>query len=235
LFAVNACDDENVTGSQFRRSFTVTVQNVSRPGLLATDRAIGTVPLSPGVWAVFSGSDPAFTVGANADQGTERIAEDGFPGPPLPLGTKSTLLAAAAGVRSSGVFQSPGGPDNGPALFAGETVTFTIVASPGDRLQLETMFVQSNDWFYGFGGGGLALFNGNTPISGDVASQLVVYDAGTEQDTAPGTGEFQKPAQAPTATNVGPSESVPIRSARERFPNFNIPADASVIRVSIAP
>jgi len=115
---------------------------------------MGTVPLSPGAWAVFSGSDPAFTVGANADEGTERIAEDGFPGPPLPLGTKSTLLAAAAGVRRSGVFQSPGGPDNGPVIFAGETATFTILASPGDRLQFETMFVQSNDWFYGFGGGG---------------------------------------------------------------------------------
>jgi hypothetical protein len=133
------------------------------------------------------------------------------------------------------VFQSPGGPDAGPAIAAGETATFTITASPGDRLQIETMFVQSNDWFYGFGGGGLALFSGRTPVSGDVTAQLVLYDAGTEADTPPGTGPSQKPAQPPTATNVGAAESVPIRPASERHPTFTIPATASVIRVTITP
>ena len=231
-----ACGEDNGTQPQARMTtFTVMVQNVSQPNLLSTDRAMGTVPLSPGAFAVFSGSDPAFTAGAPADEGTERIAEDGFPGPPLPLGTESTLLAGAAGVRSSGVFQSAGGPDNGPALFAGETTTFTVTASPGDLLQLETMFVQSNDWFYAFGDGGLALFNGGTAISGDVTSQLVLYDAGTEQDTPPGTGPNQKPAQAPMATNVGPSESVPIQRAADRHPSFNIPATARVIQVTITP
>lgn len=216
-------------------TFTVTVQDVSQPGTISSDRAMGTVPLSPGAYAVFTGSDPAFTPGQAADEGTERIAEDGFPGPPLPLGSESTLLAAAANVRDSGVFQSPGGPDAGPALFAGETATFTVTAAPGDRLQLETMFVQSNDWFYAFGGGGLALFEGDRPISGDVTSRLVLYDAGTEQDTPPGTGAFQKPAQQPMATNVGPSESVPVQPAAARYPSYTIPSTSAVIRVTVTP
>jgi hypothetical protein len=233
ILATAACDDGRVQPRA--TTFTVTVENVSQPGLLSTDRAMGTVPLSPGVFAVFTGSNPAFTVGALADEGTELIAEDGFPGPPLPLGSKSTMLAAAGNVRSSDVFQSPGGPDDGPAIFAGEMATFTITASPGDRFQIETMFVQSNDWFYAFDSDGLALFNGNEPIRGDVTSQLVLYDAGTEQDTPPGTGEFQKPVQPPMATDVGPAESVPIRRAAERHPTFNIPATSSVIRVTITP
>lgn len=228
--ALAACADDTAPVS---RAFTVMVQNVSTPGTLASSRAMGTVPLSPGAFAVFTGADPAFTPGSIADVGTERIAEDGFPGPPLP-GTKSTMLAAASNVRQSGVFQSPGGPDDGPALFAGETATFTITASPGDRLQFETMFVQSNDWFYAFGNGGLALFDGTTPVSGNVTDRIVLYDAGTEADTPPGTGPNQKPVQDPMATNVGPPDpNNQIRLASTS--GFLIPATASVIRITITP
>lgn len=230
--ALAACD--NTLAPATPHTFTVTVANVSTPGTLATDRAMGTVPLSPGAFAVFTGSDPAFTPGSTADVGTERIAEDGFPGPPLPLGTKSTLLAAAPNVTQSGVFQSPGGPDNGPAIATGETATFTITASPGQRLQFETMFVQSNDWFYAFGNGGLPLFSGNTPVRGDVTGQLVLYDAGTEQDTPPGAGPYQKPVQDPMATNVGPADpNTKIRLASTD--GFPIPATSAVIRVTITP
>ena len=223
--------------------FTVTVSNVSQAGLIDTDRAAGAVPLSPGAFAVFTGSDPAFQVGQLADSGTELIAEDGFPSQTLsPAGTTGTeleLLQAASNVSTAGTFQSDGGADNGPAIFPAiggadaESATFSFIASEGDLLQLETMFVQSNDWFYGFGGGGLALFNGSTPISGDVTSSLALYDAGTEADTAPGTGPDQKPVQDPNATNVGPAESLPIQLAADRHPSFTIPATNQVIQVTI--
>ena len=211
------------------RPFTVTVSNVSSPNTVATARAMGTVPLSPPAYAVFSGADPMFRVGQMANLGTERIAEDGFPDEML------ALLGAASNVSASGAETSPGGPDAGPALFAGESVTFTVMAVPGDRLQLETMFVQSNDWFYGFTGGGLALFDGDEPVRGDVTSRLAVYDAGTEADTAPGTGPDQKPVQSATATDVGPDEAVPVRTAAQRHPGFAIPATPSVIRVTVTP
>ncbi len=229
------CDADNpVAPSGPQTMFTITIQNVSTPGTLTTDRAMGAIPLSPGVYAVFTGTDPAFTIGGRADVGTERIAEDGFPGPPLPLGTKSTLLAATRRVTASGVFQSPGGPDNGPAILPGESATFTVSAAAPSRLQIETMFVQSNDWFYAFGGGGLALFSGNTPVSGDVTGELVLYDAGTEADTAPGTGAFQKPVQDPMATNVGPADpNTQIRPATQS--GFAIPPTPAVLRITITP
>lgn len=211
------------------RTFIVTIANVSTPGTVDTPRAMGTVPLSPPAYAVFDGTDPMFAVGGRANLGTERIAEDGFPDEMV------ALLARTSAVTASGAQTSPGGPDNGPALFAGESVTFTVSAVPGQRLQFETMFVQSNDWFISFRDGGLALFDGSNPISGgDVTSRLAVYDAGTEADTAPGTGPNQKPVQEPMATNVGPADSNPnIRSASES--GFTIPALSRVIRVTVQP
>lgn len=212
------------------RKFTVKVENVSMPGTLNTNRANGTVPLSPGAFAVYSGANPMFMLGHQADEGTARIAEDGFPM------KKAMDLMNNSMVSMSGTFESAGGADMGPALFAGESATFTITAKPGDKLQMQTMFVQSNDWFYGFGDKGLDLFNGSTPISGNVTGKLVLYDAGSEMDTAPGTGPFQKPVQDPMATDVGPDDNVQhITMAMMRHKEFNIPANASVIKVTVTP
>ena len=231
LALVVGCDS---TDDDAPRMFAVTVENVSTPGTVDTPRAMGTVPLSPPAYAVFTGDDPMFQVGALANEGTARIAEDGF------TDAMVALLAGTSRVTASGAQTSPGGPDNGPALFAGESATFTVTARPGDRLQIETMFVQSNDWFYGFTGGGLELFDGGTPVSGDVTSRLAVYDSGTEEDTAPGTGPtmlpgpIQKPVQPPTAANLGTDESVPVATAASRH-SFAIPAKDRVIRVTVTP
>lgn len=226
MLALAGCSDDN-NNNPAPTTFTVSVQNVSTPGLLSIPRAMGTVPLSPGAYAVFAGSDPMFTVGSAADAGTELIAEDGFP-------ETKVMALGGLGLAASGMFMAAGGPDNGPAIFAGETATFTITAAPGDKLQLETMFVQSNDWFFAFTNGGLDLFDGSTPISGDVTDNLAVYDAGTEEDTAPGTGEFQKPVQDPAATDFGPADPNPlIRNASAD--GFSIPAGSAIIQVTITP
>ena len=223
-----ACDSTDDTP----RTFTLTIENVSAPNTIASDRAMGTVPLSPPAYAVFDGDDPMFEEGERANEGTERIAEDGFPEAMV------ALLGAASNVSASGALTSPGGPDDGPAVFAGESVTTTFTARPGDRLQFETMFVQSNDWFYAFADGGLELFDGDEPVSGDVTSRLALYDAGTEEDTAPGTGPtsppgpVQKPVQDPMATDVGTDEDVDIDGAADRH-SFTIPSASRVIRVTV--
>ena len=238
LFFLLATAAVGITGCEFlpdlgdggdkATEFTVHVENVSQPGTIDSDRAGGAVPLSPGVYAVFQGKNPMFAPGARADNGTERIAEDGFPM------RKAGMVNDATNVSASGIFDSAGGPDNGPAIFPGESAMFTIEAHPGDHLQFETMFVQSNDWFYAFEGEGLALFRDHMPISGDVTAHLVLYDAGTEEDTAPGTGPDQKPVQDPRATNVGPpDDDKSIRPASDT--GFPIPPTASVIRVTITP
>lgn len=124
LLAVASCDKED----DISRSFTVTVQNVSTPGLLNTTRAMGAVPLSPGAWAIFTGNDPMFTEGQMADIGTERIGEDGA------AGTKDAAMGALSNVRVHGIFKTASGP-----LMPGESAQFSFNASPGDRMQFETM------------------------------------------------------------------------------------------------
>ena len=208
-------------------TFVVQVENISTDGTIGSKRANGTVPLSPGAFAVFRGSDPMFTPGQAADLGTERIAEDGFPE------TKAAMLEAAPNVSACGTFDADGGFDDSPAIFPGESSTFTVTAVPGDRLQLQTMFVQSNDWFYAFDRGGIELFNKHVPVGGDATFRLVVYDAGTEEDTPPGSGDFQKMVQDPQATDFGPrDDDATIRPAQES--GFTLPADSSVIRITIS-
>ena len=225
-FAACGSDSDDNDDAFRSRTFVATVRNVSMPGTISSDRAGGAVPLSPGAYAVYTGSNPAFNEGELADQGTELIAEDGFPM------TKADSLAGAADVSDSGIFASPGGM-LGDAFEPGASGTFTFTARPGDRLTLETMFVQSNDWFYALEG--LSLFDADgNPISGDITGNIELYDAGTEQDSAPGTGEFQKPVQGENQTDFGPAEEVPVSLVSSRH-GFAVPATTSVIQITIAP
>ena len=220
-----ACDDDD--DDVDTKSFTVTIQNVSTSTTLelgaSPDR---TVPLSPGVWAVYE-SGSLFELNQQANLATERQAEEGMPG------MKTDDLNDANWVRSNGEFASSGGTD-GSIIGAGESVSFTFNAEPGDHLQIMTMFGQSNDWFYAFNGNGLDLFNGDDPINGDVTSSIELYDAGTELDELPGFGLTQK-VDHQTTINIGPVDLVnSIKVAASRHTTFNIPGKSSVIKVTIA-
>jgi hypothetical protein len=229
---LSSCSDDSTTNvvTPTTKTFKVLVENRSMAGTLPVPRLDGTAPLSHGVYAVFTGNDPTFTPGQPANEGTQRIAEDGF------TTVMTNMLNNTAGVMDHGEFVAPGGPDMGAALFVGESSMFMVEAKPGDKLQIQSMFVQSGDWFYSFGDGGVPLFNGSTPVSGDMTSKLVLYDAGSEMDDPPGAGPNQKPAQDPLAMNVGPDDAVnTIQVVPQRHTGFTIPATNSVIRVTITP
>jgi len=153
-----------------------------------------TVPLSPGAYAVHTDAVQLFTVGQPAGAGIVGIAEDGAPGD----------LAASVmnldGVSGGGAFgQAPIAP-TGPNAD-NQRYTFTVEATPGDRLSFATMYIQSNDLFYATAPEGIALFDANgSPIQG---VQLVeLYDAGSEGDQEPGAGLDQAPRQQ--GPNTGP-------------------------------
>jgi len=221
-----SCDDDDNNNNN-PRTFTITVTNVSD----ATTLQVGampdrTAPISPGLWAIFD-SGTLFDVGQPASLGTQRLAEEGMPE------IKTSEIAAADWVDQHGEFSAPGGI-NGPVIGAGESATFTFEARPDQKLQIMTMFGQSNDWFYAFGNGGLDLFNGNDAVSGDVSSKIVLYDAGTELDEMPGLGLTQKPDH-PTTIDVGPVDPVNfIQAAVVRHPTFIIPPTTGVIRVTVS-
>lgn len=182
-----------------------------------------TSPLAPGTFAVHSSAVQMFTEGSpDGGMGLEALAEDGDP-----AGLAGSL-AAMSDVSASGVFNTPSGAAGPGPAFPGDAYTFTFEALPGDLLSFATMFVQSNDLFYAPEDAGLALFNGETPISGDITLQLRFWDAGTEVNQEPGIGMDQAPRQA--GPNTGAAEGGVVRLVDD---GYTYPATGSVIQVTI--
>ncbi len=186
-----------------------------------------TVPLSPGAYAVHNGDFEWFTDGEEAPMGIEAIAEDGNPMP------AAAALATDSDVSDSGAFVRGDGAAMDGAIPPGGSFTFTVDAAPGDRLNLATMYVQSNDLYYAFSPEGLDLFPDGTAVSGDVTDRLSLYDAGTEGDQEPGVGPFQVIRQpAPDTGPAGEGENIRIGDGGEND-GFSYPPNAEIIRVTI--
>jgi len=135
--------------------------------------------------------------------------------------------------NSSGVFNTPMGADGPGALMPGGVYEIEFAAGPGSRLSFATMFVQSNDLFYSPGEQGIALFDesGNA-MSGDVTSQILLWDAGTEINQEPGAGMDQAPAQSGPNTGAMDADAN-VRLATDDF--GNLPAVGEVVEVTLTP
>jgi hypothetical protein len=206
--------------------FTVRVENTTKPdAFTASNGAKWSLAFSPGVAVVHAGKAPIFSEGKkDRRQGLEAQAEDGNPA----LLAKS--LKGAIGIRSVSVFNTPVGA-NAPGPITPETAyEFAVSAAPGERLSLTIMMGQSNDWFYAPAESGVELFKGDQPIVGDITSQLIMWDAGTEVDQEAGIGSEQGPRQK--APNTGKAENGVVRKVRDGKP-YSDPA--SVMRVTITP
>lgn len=194
------------------RSFKIVISNVSSErALMLPDGGVIKAPIAPGAFALISGDATAFRNGEAAGSlGLEQLAEDGNAEPLI------ANLKAMAGVRMAGLF-IPGQP-------------FEVVAAPGDRLVFATMFVQSNDLFYGPSDGAIALFDGSgDPVTGDRTDAVALWDAGTEINQQPGVGSEQAPRQS--AAGVGTAENGVVHVVAD---DFAYPAVNAVVRLSIA-
>jgi hypothetical protein len=198
-------------GPDGEREVTVLIENVTSSDTLKLKdgRAIS-AHISPGMYVVISDGSMAFLPGKPASEALERQAEDGNPR------LLVTALNGVNGVRATGTF-TPGEP-------------FKVTVRPGDRIVFTTMFVQSNDLFYAPAPQGIALFNaaGNL-FTGDVSIEVVLWDAGTEVNEAPGLGSNQAPRQS--GPNTGPAEGGFVRPVND---GFAYPAVTSVIRVTFS-
>lgn len=179
------------TASDTGADFIVNIKNVSTDATLTPKFP---VPLAPGVGVIHSDSGVLFKANAVASAGLEALAEDG----------NAAVLASE--VANSIVFNTPVGADAPGPIFPGGAYEFEVEASKGDHLSFATMFVQSNDLFYAPAVEGIALFDTTgKAISGDVSSQVKLWDAGTEADETPGLGANQAPRQ--TGPNTGDIDS----------------------------
>ena len=186
-----------------------------------------TTPLAPVVWVVHGdtmGAGVFFTSGeADRGQGLEALAEDGDP----------ALLAAALGDMNHGVQAVPDGADGPGPAFPGDSYSFTITANPGEYLTFATMFVQSNDLFYGPDENGVALFDDmGDPIEGRVTRHIDLWDAGTEVNQEPGIGADQAPRQA--GPDTGADESGVVQLIADSGDGYTYPPVAAVVRVIVS-
>ena len=155
----------------------------------------------------------------------EALAEDGDPA------GLAEALANQSSVLQGGVFNTPAGADGAGPLLPANAYEFTIEAVPGDNLSFATMFVQSNDLFYGPDGNGIALFEADgTPVTGDVTDQVALWDAGTEVNQLPGFGLDQAPRQS--GPDTGADENGPVQIVSD---GYTYPNTANTIRVTISP
>jgi hypothetical protein len=180
-------------------------------------------PLAPGTWAVHS-SETAPIFEANSPdkgEGLENLAENGDPS------TLSAALESKSGVTSSGVFNTPTGSSGPGPLLPGASYEFSFEAEEGDYLSFATMLVHSNDLFYSPSSMGLALFNGDAPISGDITTSIMLYDAGTEINELPGVGLHQ-----PARLNGGEDENGNVRTVND---GFTYPSVTDAVKITITP
>ncbi len=181
--------------------FTVRVENLTKPEAFTASNGVKwSLAFSPGVAVVHTEKAPIFSEGKkDRGKGLEAQAEDGDPS----MLAKS--LAGGKGIKSVTVFNTPVSASAPGPITPGAAYELTISAVPGDRLSLTLMMGQSNDWFYAPGENGIGLFQNGTAISGDITSQMIMWDAGTEVDQEPGIGPDQGPRQK--APNTGKAEN----------------------------
>lgn len=226
-FSITSFAQMNDSMKNGAMKFKVRVENISSAaGFTASNNMKWPFAISPGAYTIHRGSgNPLFKVGAFAgNSGLEAQAEDG--NPELLIKTASHH----AGVLTNGVFNtSVGGMAAGP-VTPGAAFEFEVMASPGAHLFLTFMFGQSNDLFFG-NQNAISLFDGKgKPVSGDVTSQIGLWDAGTEVNEEPGIGPNQAPRQK--AANTGMSERKKIGPVKD---GFTYPKTTDVLRITITP
>lgn len=84
----------------------------------------------------------------------------------------------------SGTFVGMGGPGvDAPVVLPGSSISFKFHAGKGQALMFATMYGASKDWFFAPENPGLNLYNNDgTAITGDVASQIKLWDNGTKDN-----------------------------------------------------
>lgn len=207
--------------------FMVRLENISTAETLnvASSNTTQPVPLSPGVFIIHreTNDSPLLLPRDAANAGLEAVAEDGNTGP------------YAEAVPGAVAFTTPVGADAPGPIGPGGIYEFTFQAVDGDKLDFVTMFIPSNDWFYTAtdADNSLDLFVDGQPVSGEVAaSDIAIWDAGTEADEEPGSGPNQ--VQRQSGPNTGPADpDTRVSSITGRGQSVSL--NGQVLRVTITP
>ena len=191
----------SVSAQAADQMFTVRIENVSAANALKLSNGkTEPVGVAPVLYVIHTNRAPLFTSGEpDRGKGLEALAEDG------PTGPLEKSLKGQPGIIHVGSTDTPVGASSPGGIWPGQAFEFKVNGKPGERLTIATMFAQSNDLFYAPREEGIALFDASgKPIRGDVTSQILLWDAGTEVNEELGLGPNQAPLQP--APNTGPAE-----------------------------
>lgn len=204
-------------------TFKVRIENIaSKDGLAAQDGSKYPFALSPGLYVASANKMDIFKDGRKAGPELEAQAEDGNP----ELFAKKLLTRV--GSLYMGVFNKPISTDMASPILPGGAYEFTFTATEGMKLNLVTMYGQSNDLFYAPATGIDLFMNGET-LSGDITDKFLLWDAGTEVNQAPGIGADQGPRQK--GPNTGAAENGVVRLVKD---GFSYPNTKDVLRITIS-
>ena len=142
-------------------------------------------------------------------------------------------------VIKSGVQATKTNGTTGP-IAGGQAFEIPFTAGKGQRVSFVAMLGQSTDWFFGPGPDGIALYDANgAPRGGDVTSEIMLWDAGTEIDQEPGVGDSTGPKQPnPEYGAADADPTVRLIGAQKALANgemFTLPAIDSMIRATLVP
>jgi hypothetical protein len=219
---------DKMGGKEQPVQFKVRIENITKGEILKGMNG-GTAPaaIAPVLYVVHTIDAPLFRTGQKDwGRGLESLSEDGNPT------AQAEFCKHHKGIASVGVMNIPVGETSPGPAKPGMAYEFSFMASRGQRLTTAEMFGQSNDLFYAPSERGIELFDASgTPVSGDITSQMVLWDAGTEVNEEPGFGPNQAPRQS--AVNTGMDEHGTVRPVNDG--KFVYPRVADVIKVTIAP
>lgn len=203
-------------------TFKVRIENIAASELESADGAKYPFALSPGLFIVNHKKQYFFSEGKRANLALELQAEDGNPE------SLFKKLRTKVGGIYMGVFNTPVGAEKPGPLLPGGSYEFSFKAEEGTRLNLIAMFGQSNDLFYSPKSAVDLFDKDGNPLSGDITSSLLLWDAGTEINQAPGIGDEQAPRQK--MANTGKAENGVVGLVKD---GFSYPETKNVLRVTI--
>ena len=211
-----------VSAKKKTATFKVRIENVSNSdGLTAQDGSKYPFALSPGMYVVTNNKLNFFKVGKKANAALEAQAEDGNPE------LLSKNLLTEVGSTRMGIFNIPAGTEKAAPILPGGAYEFTFAAEEGMKLNFVAMYGQSNDLFYA-PEKALDLFVKGEALTGDITDRLMLWDAGTEVNQAPGIGDQQAPRQK--SANTGATEIGVVGPVRDAYSYPNV---KEVLKVTI--
>jgi len=204
-------------------TFKVKIENIgSADGLATANGAKYPFALSPGVFVVNHKKQHFFDENKKADTALELQAEDGNPE------SLSKKLLTRVGSVYMGIFNTPAGADKPGPLLPGGSYEFTFTGTEGMKFNLIAMYGQSNDLFYSAREAFDLFDKDGNALTGDITDKLLLWDAGTEVNQAPGIGDEQAPRQK--MANTGKAENGVVALVND---GFSYPNTKDVLRVTI--